>query len=119
MIVRLLLPGNKMTSENYIQLQFVVRFILLRSMWVGSNAFQSDQPRLDLEIYGTVRHRDARVLEFLRVSESRIFERGLVSHHDPLLFYSPDVVINCAGIIKQQGMANLFCFSLSELWIRQ
>jgi dTDP-4-dehydrorhamnose reductase len=58
-----------------------------------------------LDVYGTVRRRDARVLDFLQTTESQIFECDLESEIDPLLYCSPDVVINCAGIIKQQGSA--------------
>jgi dTDP-4-dehydrorhamnose reductase len=72
---------------------------------LGQTLFKVASRQSDLEVYGTVRHRDVRVLEFLHVSESRIFECDLESEIDPLLYCSPDVVINCAGIIKQQGTA--------------
>jgi dTDP-4-dehydrorhamnose reductase len=72
---------------------------------LGQTLFKLASQQSDLEVYGTVRHRDARVLEFLQTAESRIFECELESEVDPLLYCSPDIVINCAGIIKQQGSA--------------
>jgi dTDP-4-dehydrorhamnose reductase len=72
---------------------------------LGQTLFKVASQQSDLEVYGTVRHRDARVLDFLQTTESRIFECELESEIDPLLYCSPDIVINCAGIIKQQGSA--------------
>ncbi len=72
---------------------------------LGQTLFKVASQQPDLEVYGTVRHRDARVLDFLQTTESRIFECELESAIDPLLYCSPDVVINCAGIIKQLGSA--------------
>jgi dTDP-4-dehydrorhamnose reductase len=70
---------------------------------LGQTLFKVASQQSDLEVYGTVRHRDARVLDFLQTTESRIFECELEAEIDPLLYCSPDIVINCAGIIKQQG----------------
>jgi len=77
--------------------------IIGASGMLGQTLFKVASQQSDLEVYGTVRHRDARVLEFLQTHRSRIFECDLESAVDPLLYCSPDVVINCAGIIKQQG----------------
>jgi len=79
--------------------------IIGASGMLGQTLFKVASQQSDLEVYGTVRHRDARVLEFLQVAESRIFECDLESAIDPSLYCSPDVVVNCAGIIKQQGTA--------------
>lgn len=72
---------------------------------LGQTLFKLASQQSDLEVYGMVRNRDARVLEFLQVTETRIFECDFESAVDPLLFCSPNVVINCTGIIKQQGTA--------------
>jgi dTDP-4-dehydrorhamnose reductase len=72
---------------------------------LGQTLFKVAGQQPDLDVYGTVRRRDARVLDFLQTTESQIFECDLESEIDPLLYCSPDVVINCAGIIKQQGSA--------------
>jgi dTDP-4-dehydrorhamnose reductase len=72
---------------------------------LGQTLFKVAGQQPDLDVYGTVRQRDARVLDFLQTTEDRIFECNLESTIDPLLYCSPDVVINCAGIIKQQGAA--------------
>jgi dTDP-4-dehydrorhamnose reductase len=72
---------------------------------LGHTLFQLARQQPDLDVYGTVRRRDARVLEFLGAPEASIFECDLEGDIDPLLYCSPNVVINCAGIIKQQGSA--------------
>jgi len=72
---------------------------------LGQTLFKVAAQQPDVEVYGSVRHRDARMLDFLHTSETRIFECDLGAEIDPLLYCSPDVVINCAGIIKQQGTA--------------
>ncbi|MEW6401222.1 MAG: SDR family oxidoreductase [Chloroflexota bacterium] len=79
--------------------------IIGASGMLGQTLFQLARQQPDLDVYGTVRRRDARVLEFLRTPEERIFECDLEGTIDPSLYCSPDVVINCAGIIKQQGAA--------------
>ena len=72
---------------------------------LGQTLFKVAGREPGLEVYGSVRHRDARLLEFLHAKDSRIFECDLQSAIDPFLYCSPDVVVNCAGIIKQQGPA--------------
>jgi len=72
---------------------------------LGQTLFKVATQQSDLEVYGTVRRRDTRVLDFLQTAESQIFECDLEVAVDPLLYCSPDVVINCAGIIKQKGIA--------------
>jgi len=72
---------------------------------LGQTLFKVASQQSDLEVYGTVRRRTRRVLEFLQTEETRIFECDLEVAVDPSLYCSPDVVINCAGIIKQHGMA--------------
>jgi dTDP-4-dehydrorhamnose reductase len=79
--------------------------IIGASGMLGQTLFKLAAQQPDLEVYGTVRRRDAHVLEFLQVAESRIFECDVEAAVDPVLYCSPDVVINCAGIIKQQGAA--------------
>jgi len=79
--------------------------IIGASGMLGQMLFKVAGQHSDLDVYGTVRQRDARVLEFLQTTRERIFECDLETTVDPLLYCSPDVVINCAGIIKQQGAA--------------
>jgi dTDP-4-dehydrorhamnose reductase len=79
--------------------------IIGASGMLGQMLFKLAEQQPDVEVYGTVRRRDARVWEFLRVPEARIFECDLEAAVDPLLYCAPDVVINCAGIVKQQGTA--------------
>jgi dTDP-4-dehydrorhamnose reductase len=57
----------------------------------------------DVDVYGTVRQLDKRVLSFLDAEEGQIFECDFERDFDRSLFCLPDVVINCAGIIKQLG----------------
>ena len=83
-----------------------MKFLIIGvSGMLGQTLFKLAGQQSDFEVYGTVRRRDAHVLEFLRAAETRIFECDLEGAVDPLLYCSPDVVINCAGIIKQQGAA--------------
>ena len=82
-------------------------FIIGASGKLGQTLFKLVAQRPDLEAYGTVRRRDVHVLEFLQVAETRIFECDVEAAIDSLLFCSQDFVINCAGIIKQQGSAQL------------
>jgi len=72
---------------------------------LGQMLFKVAKQQSDFEVYGTVRRCNAHVLEFLQTTESRIFECDLETEVDSLLYCSPDVVINCAGIIKQLGAA--------------
>jgi dTDP-4-dehydrorhamnose reductase len=72
---------------------------------LGQTLFKWAGQQSDFEVFGTVRRRDARVMDFLETTESRMFECELEGTVDPQLYCSPDVVINCAGIIKQQGTA--------------
>ncbi|HLB48907.1 MAG TPA: SDR family oxidoreductase [Anaerolineales bacterium] len=66
-------------------------------------AIARQQPGFD--VYGTVRQKDERTLAFLRAEASRIFEYDVTTEVDPHLYCTPDIVVNCAGIIKQQGNA--------------
>ena len=56
----------------------------------------------DLDVYATVRHRDERALDFLRADPSRVFECDLADARqiDQELFCRPDVVVNCAGVVR-------------------
>jgi len=72
---------------------------------LGQMLFKIAGQHSNLEVYGTLRHRDKRALDLLKTTERQIFECDLEARVDPLLYCSPDVVINCAGIIKQQGLA--------------
>ncbi len=84
----------------------LILLIVGASGMLGQMLFKVAGQQPDLDVYGTVRRRDARVLKFLQTSEARLFECDLEAAIDPLLYCSPDVVINCAGIIKQQGAAH-------------
>ncbi len=72
---------------------------------LGQTLFKVARQQSDIDVYGTVRRRTRDILDFLQTEETRIFECDLEVAVDPLLYCSPDVVINCAGIIKQHGTA--------------
>ncbi len=72
---------------------------------LGPAPFKAARQKSDMEVNGTVRRRIRRILEFLQTEETRIFECDLEVAVDPLLYCSPDIVINCPGTIMQNGTA--------------
>ncbi|MBI3761949.1 MAG: SDR family oxidoreductase [Chloroflexi bacterium] len=59
----------------------------------------------DLDVYATVRKRDERTLTFLNAEPGRVFECDLaaIEQIDPALYCAPDMVVNCAGIVRHLG----------------
>lgn len=72
---------------------------------LGQMLFKVASRQPDIELFGTVRGRDPRVLDFLRTTAAQIFECDLETALDPALYCAPEVVVNCAGVIKQRGNA--------------
>ena len=60
----------------------------------------------DFDVYATARHSDERTLTFLRVDRGRLFACDLRREIDPDLYCAPEVVVNCAGVVRHLHFQN-------------
>ena len=69
---------------------------------MGHVLFDVTRRQPDLDVYATVRRGDERTLTFLRADTRRLFECDLTTSNQiaPDLFCAPDVVVNCAGVVR-------------------
>jgi dTDP-4-dehydrorhamnose reductase len=72
---------------------------------LGQTLFSLAREHSDFEVYGTVRRIDESVRSFLRAEPGQLFECDVTADIDPDLYCAPTVVVNCAGVVKQQGQS--------------
>ena len=77
---------------------------------LGQTLFRAAGQHPNLEVYGTVRRKDERLFNFLQTNGDQIFECDLEQSVDQQLYCFPDVVINCAGIIKQNTSQSMLSY---------
>jgi dTDP-4-dehydrorhamnose reductase len=70
---------------------------------LGQTLFKLANRQPNFEVFGTARRVDERLQNFLGADPGQLFAYDLEAGLADGLYCTPQVVINCAGVIKQQG----------------
>jgi len=73
---------------------------------MGHVLFDVARHQPDFEVYATVRRSDERTQAFLRIDAGRLFACDLRREIDPDLYCAPEVVVNCAGVVRHLHFQN-------------
>jgi dTDP-4-dehydrorhamnose reductase len=78
---------------------------------MGHILFDAARRQPGLEVYAAVRRPDERARSFLQIDAGRMFACDLLKDIDPALYCAPDVVVNCAGVVRHLH----FKYSMADL----
>lgn len=73
---------------------------------MGHMLFEAARRQPDFDVYATARYTDQRTLAFLRIDAGRLFACDLRREIDPNLYCEPEVVVNCAGVVRHLHFLN-------------